>query len=86
MQQRTFPFIASALALLVLVVAAFAAPQRGADPDQGQRSTHAASFVEEFTSRYLLAVAQRREVQDYDLRDGRAWAQAIQSGANEKKD
>jgi hypothetical protein len=86
MQQRTLAIFASGLAFLVLVVAALATPQRGSDQDTDQQAGASNSFVEQFTSRYLLAVAQRREVQDYDLQDGRAWARAIQSGAKEKKD
>jgi hypothetical protein len=59
-------------------------PRSQSDPAQVQQPSRT-EFVEQFTGRYLLAVAQRREVQDYDLRDGRAWAKAILSGADERE-
>jgi hypothetical protein len=86
MQQRTISIVASGLAFILLIVAAVALPQRDVQPVEAQETQLTRSFVEQFTGQYLLAVAQRREVQDYDLRDGRGWAKAILTGAKEKED
>ena len=87
MQYRTLSVVATIVVLSVLAVAVHAMPLRQSDPaDQAQAPQPAQTeFLAQFTSSYLLAVAQRREVQDYDLRDGRAWARAILSGADERE-
>jgi len=87
MKQRTLSVVAStSLVFFVLTVAVFALPRGQSDPadEAPAQQPSGTVFVEQFTSRYLLAVAQRREVQDYDLSDGRAWAKSILNGANEK--
>ncbi len=86
MQHRLLSVVATSLVFFVLAVAVFAVPRgQSGQPDQAKtQQPSRTEFVEQFTSHYLLAVAQRREVQDYDLLDGRAWAKAILSGADEK--